>query len=93
MENGRHPAEARITYEWRESQDPAFFPGRQAAVLSGGKVVGHFGVVHPEVLANFDISYPVSALEINIEPFLFDQNYRALPTHLQMPEAAPQTEQ
>lgn len=29
MENGGHAAEARPTYEWRESQDPAFFPGRQ----------------------------------------------------------------
>lgn len=56
-------------------------------MLSDGRVVGRFGVVHPEVLANFDISYPVSALELNIEPFLFDQNRRRLPTHLQMPRA------
>lgn len=41
----------------------------------GGKSIGGFGVIHPEVLANFGIVYPVSAVEINIEPCCFDQFY------------------
>jgi phenylalanyl-tRNA synthetase beta chain len=40
--------------------------------------VGIFGVVHPEVLAAFDITNAVSALELNIEPFCFDQFGRSL---------------
>ena len=59
-----------------------FFPGRQAAILSDGRLVGHFGVVHPEVLAKFDVPNPVAALELSVEPFLFDQLFRPLPTHL-----------
>ncbi|KAK9915515.1 hypothetical protein WJX75_000157 [Coccomyxa subellipsoidea] len=43
--------QAGVGYEWRPSEDPTFFPGRQASVLAQGKTVGHFGVVHPEVEA------------------------------------------
>jgi len=49
---------------------PYFFPGRHAQIVLDGKIVGHFGVVHPRVLANFEISYPCSVLELNVEPFL-----------------------
>jgi phenylalanyl-tRNA synthetase beta chain len=28
------------------------------------------GVVHPDVLARFDVVHPCSALELDIEPFL-----------------------
>ncbi len=79
------PADSsRTGYEWKPSQDSTFFPGRQAAVFSGGKQVGAFGVVHPDVLDKFDIPYPVSALELNVEPFVFDQNYNKLQTHIMM---------
>ena len=52
MPVGSDPAmEARAdgSYHWEPSQEAAFFPGRQASVVAFGKVVGHFGVVHPEV--------------------------------------------
>ena len=35
------------------------------------RVLGSMGALHPEVLANFDIAFPTSILEINIEPLLF----------------------
>jgi phenylalanyl-tRNA synthetase beta chain len=41
-------------------------------------VVGTFGVVHPEVLAAFDVPNPVSALELDLEPFCFDQHGKSL---------------
>lgn len=40
--------------------------------------VGIFGIVHPEVLAAFDVEHPVSALELNIEPFCFDTSLKSL---------------
>lgn len=40
--------------------------------------VGVFGVVHPDALAAFDIVNPVSALELNLEPFCFDLLGRSL---------------
>lgn len=57
---------------------PEYFPGRQAEVFYQGKAVGSFGVVHPEVLENFEMAFPVSALELNLEPFCFDQQGKSL---------------
>jgi phenylalanyl-tRNA synthetase beta subunit len=73
-------------YEWKPSDDPTFFEGRQANIYARGAEVGQFGIIHPEVLEAFDIPFPVSALELNLEPFLFDQFYNAIPTHLAMPK-------
>lgn len=47
-----------------------FFPGRCAEIIYNGLKVGTFGVLHPEVVTNFELNLPCSALEINIEPFL-----------------------
>jgi phenylalanyl-tRNA synthetase beta chain len=61
---------------WIEGHDePTFFPGRSALIkyrTPRGKVLdsGSFGILHPDVLAAFQIYYPGSAVEINIEPFL-----------------------
>jgi phenylalanyl-tRNA synthetase beta chain len=33
-------------------------------------VIGHFGILHPTVLEKFELKYPVSTLEIDIEVFL-----------------------
>lgn len=57
-------------YYIRPSHEPEFFPGRQASIIFKGKSIGAFGIVHPEVLARFDIPDPCSMIEINIQPFL-----------------------
>ena len=57
-------------YSIQQSADPMFFSGRGADVLLGNKKIGHLGILHPEVLENFDIILPCSVLEINIEPFV-----------------------
>jgi phenylalanyl-tRNA synthetase beta chain len=61
-------------YFIEEIHEPTFFEGRAAAIYVrlGGKVqrVGEFGVLHPTVLEKFDLKYPVSVLEINLEVFL-----------------------
>jgi len=51
---------------WAEGAGP-FLPGRHAWVEYKGEVVGEFGIVHPQVLKNFDIPFPVSVLDLNIE--------------------------
>jgi phenylalanyl-tRNA synthetase beta chain len=61
------------------SEHPSFMAGRQAQVfanpLAGGKPkgvrsLGYFGVVHPEVLTAFDLLFPGSALELDVEQLL-----------------------
>ena len=70
-------------------QNGPFFGGRYAKIVYQGKdaapgqklVVGDFGVIHPEVLKRFDIDYPVTALEMNLEPFVYDQYGNNLVQH------------
>ena len=117
-------------YGWEASEDPAFFPGRQASVVlheaveveeeeegetekekakvkaaatedeeegvskkktrrfryGPAKKVGVFGIVHPDAAAAFGLEgrAVVGALELDLEPFCFDQSYRKLRTHLDM---------
>ncbi|KAK8714618.1 hypothetical protein V6N13_041969 [Hibiscus sabdariffa] len=52
------------------SDEPEFLLGRQAKIIYKGKRIGIFGIVHPEVLSNFDIPDPCSFLELDIENFL-----------------------
>ncbi|AET37733.1 phenylalanine--tRNA ligase subunit beta Ecym_1509 [Eremothecium cymbalariae DBVPG len=63
---------------WIEEDDslPTFFPGRGAVVMfrsregETAKKIGHLGVLHPEVMNNFEIPYVGSYVELNSEVFL-----------------------
>lgn len=63
---------------WTEGSDEKkmFFPGRGAVIYfrprDGEEAVkiGHLGVLHPEVLSNFDIPFALSVVELNAEVFL-----------------------
>lgn len=56
------------------NKDPTFFPGHAATIhvrISGKETtIGIFGILHPTVLERFELRYPVSTLELNIEEFL-----------------------
>lgn len=56
------------------SVDPTYFPGHSASihVIIGGKdqVIGSFGILHPTVLEKYELKYPVSTLELNVEAFM-----------------------
>ena len=64
------PATGYHTQAAPPAADGPWLPGRVADVLYRGVVIGRMGVVHPDVLANFDITHPCSALELDVEPFL-----------------------
>jgi phenylalanyl-tRNA synthetase beta chain len=57
-------------YRVEPLEDPAFIPGRCASVVISGERVGVFGEIHPEVLENFELEYPVAALELDVEAML-----------------------
>lgn len=59
-------------YTYQESQDPMYFPKRGANVLLRGKQIGSIGVLHPNVLENFHLKYPVTCFEVKLED-LFDE--------------------
>jgi phenylalanyl-tRNA synthetase beta chain len=49
-----------------ESENEAFLEGRRASIIKNGKNVGVFGELHPEVILNFGLSYPVVGFEVEI---------------------------
>ena len=57
-------------YEVRPCAEATFFPGRQAKIVRGGREIGTLGVVHPDVLARFDVVNPCSVLELDLEPLM-----------------------
>ncbi|CAN9234540.1 unnamed protein product [Alternaria alternata] len=61
-------------YWIEEVDDPTFLAGHSAAIKLnlGGKnhTIGVFGILHPSVLQKFELPYPVSTLEFNLEVFL-----------------------
>lgn len=57
-------------YSIKPVDHSTFFPGRCAKVIVKGKDIGFFGVLHPLVVKDFEIMYPCSALELDIEGFL-----------------------
>lgn len=68
-----------LRYYVEAADCPSYFPGRGAQIVlekleagtgSSKRVIGTLGVLHPTVLHNFELSFPASVVEINIEPFL-----------------------
>ena len=53
-------------YKIEESDEPMYFQKRGAKVNFKGKVIGSMGVLHPEVLGNYHLKYPVSCFEIRM---------------------------
>jgi phenylalanyl-tRNA synthetase beta subunit len=52
-----------------------YFPGRAASILltAPGKektCIGTFGILHPNVLSHFDIQYPASCVELDLEALM-----------------------
>ncbi|KAJ5803298.1 Phenylalanine--tRNA ligase beta subunit [Penicillium pulvis] len=74
-EEGLDNAASGAAQYWiKELDDPTYFAGHAATIHAriGDKehVIGTFGILHPTVLEKYELKYPVSTLEINIEPFL-----------------------
>ncbi len=57
-------------YTVEDSVDPRFLHGRQAKVLIRGVEVGVFGELHPSVLANWGITMPCVACELDLDSLL-----------------------
>ncbi len=53
-------------YEIKEHDHGSFIGGRCASILVDREEIGFFGELHPQVLENFQLGYPVIAMEINL---------------------------
>jgi phenylalanyl-tRNA synthetase beta chain len=53
--------------EYKPLEHPTFVAGRAAQVSLAGRPIGILGEVHPEVLTNFGLTYPVAMAELTLE--------------------------
>ena len=73
---GKEGGEPIQRYVLEEMENDTYFPQRSAAILIDGGDgkppvrVGEMGILHPEVLTMFQLGYPVSCMEINLEMFV-----------------------
>ncbi len=56
-----------IKYTIERAGHQSFIPGRCARILVNGRDAGIFGELHPEVLYNFKIEEPCTAIEISLD--------------------------
>ncbi len=63
--------EMMLSYEVKESDDPAFLEGRRADVYVRGKKLGVFGELHPEVISNFALGYAVVGFELELNDLIY----------------------
>ncbi|VUT24616.1 MAG: Phenylalanine--tRNA ligase beta subunit [Candidatus Methanolliviera sp. GoM_asphalt] len=62
--------EMKMEAKIKNSTDPAFLEGRSGDIYVNKRKIGVFGEMHPEVVWNFKLEYPIVAMEINLEYFL-----------------------
>ncbi len=55
-----------LKYEVSEVEHPSFISGRVGRVKVEGKDIAYIGEIHPQVLENWDLDYPIVAFELNI---------------------------
>lgn len=61
------PTQDGTGYCIKQCDDETFFPLRCAEIIVQEKSVGKFGILHPDVIAKFELNLPCSALELSLE--------------------------
>jgi phenylalanyl-tRNA synthetase beta chain len=56
-----------VKYAIAPSSSGMFIEGRGAEVMVNGDSVGEFGELHPEVISNFELGYPIAGFELDME--------------------------
>jgi phenylalanyl-tRNA synthetase beta chain len=56
-------------YKIKPGNNPSYINGRYGDIYLNGTKVGEIGEIHPEVLLNFKLEFPVAAFELNLQRF------------------------
>jgi phenylalanyl-tRNA synthetase beta chain len=56
-----------LGYALKRSSCPALIPGRQMTISVGDTPIGQFGEVHPDVLTRWELFYPASFIELDLD--------------------------
>lgn len=80
----RELALSKVRFKELAAEDaPQLQPGRAAAMLSGGTVIGWVGEIHPLVTAAFDAEAPVVAFELDLRAL--EKTYRPARDYVDVP--------
>jgi len=55
-----------VKYEITETEHDSFITGRVGRVIVNGKNVAYIGEISPQVITNWELEMPVTALELNL---------------------------
>jgi phenylalanyl-tRNA synthetase beta chain len=56
-----------MDWEINVKKDAKFLPGRCAAAVQGGKEIGVFGELHPELITHYELANPSAGFEIDVD--------------------------
>ncbi|CAH8657849.1 unnamed protein product [Schistosoma intercalatum] len=67
-----HEKKSNLSYRLNATSDPTYFDGRCADIIlePDNKIIGRLGILHPDVIRNFELTMPCSALDLDLEVFL-----------------------
>ncbi len=57
-------------YEIKTEESPSYINGRYGGIYLKDKKIGEIGEIHPDILLNFKLEFPVAAIELNLDVFL-----------------------
>ena len=57
-------------YEVKAENNPSYINGRYGEIYINDVKIGEIGEIHPEVLLNFKLEFPVAALELNLQKIM-----------------------
>ncbi|HEY6284381.1 MAG TPA: hypothetical protein VIX20_01855 [Ktedonobacteraceae bacterium] len=56
-----------LDYALKRSSSPSLIPGRQMTISVEDTTIGQFGEIHPEVLTRWELFYPSSFIELDLD--------------------------
>ena len=56
-------------FEIKPERNPSYLIGRYGSIYLDENKIGEIGEIHPEVLLNFKLEFPVAAMELNLQDF------------------------
>jgi phenylalanyl-tRNA synthetase beta chain len=59
-----------LKHEVKGTKHPNFISGRCAAIYSDEASIGLFGELHPKIITQYELSYPIIALEFDIQQLI-----------------------
>jgi phenylalanyl-tRNA synthetase beta chain len=64
----------RDDFEVKPSKNPSYIDDRCGEIYVNKKLIGEIGEVNPDILLNFKLEFPVSALELTLDSLIHDEN-------------------